>query len=303
MESFPGPHARVEPRKDHNDVDFLIRPVRPVHRMSALRSRRDLTGRVALITGAAQGIGEGIARRFIDAGAQVVIADRAVDKGEALAADLGDSARFVALDVTDIDAWHTAIAQTERLFGPLNVLVNNAGVAALTYLESYAPEDYDRVMKVDHEGVVFGMRAAIPSLRRGGHGSIVNISSLQGIEADVGLLAYVAAKFAVRGVTKGAAVELGKDGIRVNSIHPGFIRSDMTGGVPDGRMGRIPLRRPSGDRTGLPADVGGLALYLASDASSYVTGAEIVIDGGKSIRFPSVAEDHTDFIAEMGARR
>lgn len=271
--------------------------------MSARPTRRDLTGRVALITGAAQGIGEGIARRFIEAGARVVIADRAVDKGTALAAELGESAHFVELDVTDLDAWNGAIAETEATFGPLNALVNNAGVAALTYLESFRQQDYDRVMKVDHEGVVLGMRAALPSLRRGGHGSIVNISSLQGIEADVGLLAYVAAKFAVRGVTKGAAVEFGKDGIRVNSIHPGFIRSDMTGGVPDGLMGRIPLRRVEGDRTGQPADVGGLALYLASDASSYVTGAEIVIDGGKSIRFPSVAGDYTELVNEKRAAR
>lgn len=289
--------------KDDNDVDTSFRRYGPDRRMTAQRTKRDLSGRVVLITGAAQGIGEGIARRFIRAGARVAIADRAVDKGEALAAELGESARFVALDVTDPDGWAAAIRDTEDAFGPLNALVNNAGVAALTYLESFKQEDYDRVMKVDHEGVVLGMRAALPSLRRGGHGSIVNISSLQGIEADVGLLAYVAAKFAVRGVTKGAAVEFGKDGIRVNSIHPGFIRSDMTGGVPEMLMGRIPLRRPTGDRTGLPVDVGGLALYLASDASSYVTGAEIVIDGGKSIRFPSVAQDYSDLVIEMKGQK
>ena len=271
--------------------------------MTPRRTRRDLTGRVAFITGAAQGIGEGLARRFVEAGARVVIADLLVEKGRRLAGELGESAVFVELNVTDPAAWTRAVDIAEKAFGPLNVLVNNAGVAALTFLESFRQEDYDRVMKVDHEGVVLGMRAALPSLRRGGHASIVNISSLQGIEADVGLLAYVAAKFAVRGVTKNAAVEFGKDGIRVNSIHPGFIRSDMTGDVPDTQMGLIPLRRVEGDRTGAPADVAGLALYLASDASSYVTGAEVVVDGGKSIRFPSVVADYADFLEQSGATR
>jgi 3alpha(or 20beta)-hydroxysteroid dehydrogenase len=263
-------------------------------------TRRRLDGKVALITGGAQGMGSGIVRQFVEAGARVAIADIAVADGEALAAELGDAATFVPLDVSDLEQWGRAVEAAESHLGPIGVLVNNAGIGASTFLETLDFADYERVMRVDLEGVLFGMRACLPSLRRAGRGSIVNISSLQGIEADIGLLAYVAAKFAVRGVTKAAAIELAQEGIRVNSIHPGLTRSRMTEGIPDHFMGRIPLRRPGApDRYAEPEDIGGLALYLASDASSYVTGTEIVIDGGKSIRFPSVAADYSELVAQL----
>ena len=264
-----------------------------------MTGRRRLDGRVAVITGAAQGIGAGIARRFVASGAKVAIADIAPDAGQALVAELGDQATYVDLDVTSRTDWERALDLVNNVLGPINILVNNAGVGAGTYIESYRPEDVERVLRVDLDGVLLGMRSALPSLRKAGAGSIINISSLQGIEADVGLVAYVAAKFAVRGITKAAALEFGKEGIRVNSIHPGLTRSRLTARMPDDFMGRIPLRRAGTDRFGEPADIGGVALYLASDASSYVTGAEFVVDGGKSVRFPSVAEDYSELVAQL----
>ncbi|MFI7127908.1 SDR family NAD(P)-dependent oxidoreductase [Nonomuraea sp. NPDC050153] len=260
-----------------------------------------LDGRVTLVSGAAQGIGAGIAQRFVGEGARVAIGDVDRRQGSTLAAELGDAAMFVELDVARPEAWERAITAVEDRFGPLNVLVNNAGIGASTYVESYAPADYERTLAVNLEGALLGMRAALPSLRRGGRGSIINVSSLQGVEADVGLMAYVASKFAIRGVTKSAALEFGKDGIRVNSIHPGVVRSSAyMRQIPDDFMGRIPLgRRDTTDRGATPADIAGLAVFLASDASSYVTGAEIVIDGGKSIRVPSVAADFGSLVEKM----
>ena len=265
-----------------------------------------LQGRIALVTGAAQGIGAAIARRLVSEGACVVIGDIDSEHGSALAESLGDAAVFVDLDVSQLDAWEGAISATEARFGPLNVLVNNAGIGALTYVETYQQADYRRTLAVNLDGTLQGMRAALPSLRRGGSGSIVNVSSLQGLEADVGLMAYVASKFAIRGITKAAAVEFGKDGIRVNSIHPGVTRSSShMQAMADSFMGRIPLhRRGAPDRAATPDDIAGLVVFLASDASSYITGAEIVIDGGKSIRVPSIAADYGPMVERMkGMRR
>jgi 3alpha(or 20beta)-hydroxysteroid dehydrogenase len=247
-----------------------------------------LAGKIALVTGGAMGIGSGIVRRFAAEGADVAICDLADERGLALAAELGGGARFFRLDVTDRNAWDRVVAQIEAEMGPLDIVVNNAGIGALTYVETMTMADFERVIAVNLNGVLFGMQATIPSLRKAGNGVILNVSSLQGIEADVGLTAYVATKFAVRGITKSAALELGREGIRANSIHPGMIRTPALheDALPDDFFGAVPLRRTDRkDRAGYPEDVGNLAVFLASDEASYVTGAEFVIDGGKSVRF------------------
>jgi len=257
-----------------------------------------LPGKIALVTGASSGIGAAIATRFIAEGAQVSLADINAEAGNALAASLGPNARFQLLNVSSRDAWLEAIAETEAAFGPLNILVNNAGLGSQAYVESVIEEDFNRILAINQTGTLLGMQTAIPSLRKGGRGSIINISSLQGLEADVGLTAYVASKFGVRGITKSAALELGREGIRANSIHPGMIRTPATGGthLPDDFFGQIPLRRRDrNDRGGYPEDIAGLAVFLASDASRYVTGAEFVVDGGKSLRFAAAGPASRSF--------
>ena len=258
-----------------------------------------LNGRVALITGAARGIGAGIARRFVAEGARVTIGD--VTDAHALADDLGPSAMAVHLDVTSQEDWTAAIAATEAKLGPLNILVNNAGIGSGAYIESCDFAEYERVVRINLDGTLYGMKLALPSLRRGGHGSIINMSSIAGLEGDAGMLPYVSSKWSMRGVTKDAAIEFGRDGIRANTIHPGLIRSGpRTDSLPDNFLGRIPLRQPRrADRAGTVDEIAGIAVFLASDAAAYVTGAEFVIDGGKSVRFPSVAADYTEMLASM----
>jgi 3alpha(or 20beta)-hydroxysteroid dehydrogenase len=264
--------------------------------------RGQLTGKVALITGAASGMGAGTARRFIAEGAKVAVTDVAREAGERLVDELGPDALFIELDVADAAAWETAVSRVEERFGPINVLMNNAGIEAPGYVENFSEATWDRSLRINLHGVLLGMRSSYPSLRRSGGGSVINVSSLQGREADVGLVPYVAAKFGVRGITKAAAVEWGRDGIRVNAIFPGFTATALTTGIPDHLLGRIPLQVPGRpDRLGLPADIAALATFLASDRSSYVTGAEIVVDGGKSVRFPSSSHDYTSDLAAMKA--
>jgi 3alpha(or 20beta)-hydroxysteroid dehydrogenase len=257
-----------------------------------------LSGKIALVTGAASGIGAAIATRFVAEGAQVTFADINAEAGIALAAAHGTNARFQLLDVSSRNAWQTAITETEAAFGPLNILVNNAGLGSQAFVESVTEEDFNRILAINQTGTLLGMQTAIPSLRKGGKGSIINFSSLQGLEADTGLTAYVASKFGVRGITKSAALELGRDGIRANSIHPGMIRTPATGGehLADDFFGQIPLRRRDfGNRGGYPEDVAGLAVFLASDAARYVTAAEFVIDGGKSVRFAANGANSRSF--------
>lgn len=247
-----------------------------------------LKGRVALVTGGAQGIGEGVVRRFVAEGARVALCDVSEAVGRGVAAELGDAVRFVCLDVTSAADWAHAVDDVEKAFAPINILVNNAGRGGQEFVESVPREAFEASLALNLTGALLGMQAAIPSLRRSGNGVILNISSLQGLEADVGLTAYVAGKFGVRGITKSAALELGRDGIRCNSIHPGMIRTPALGGdyLKDDFFGHIPLRPPgSGDRGGRPAHIGGVAAFLASDDAAYITGAEFVVDGAKSVRF------------------
>lgn len=236
-----------------------------------------LESKVAVITGAARGQGEAEARLFVAEGARVLLADIRDEEGEAVAAELGDAAAYVHLDVTDEDQWAAAIAHAEERFGPVSVLVNNAGILHFKAIDQTDPEDFDRVVRVNVHGVFLGIRAVTPSMVRAGGGSIVNISSTAGLQGLPYLGAYVASKWAVRGLTKTAAMDLGPKGIRVNSVHPGGIDTPMVAGTPSDApfYKRLPV-----PRMGRPEEAARVVLFLASDESSYVTGAELAVDGG-----------------------
>ena len=240
-----------------------------------------LDGKVAVVTGASRGQGAAHTRRFVAEGAKVVATDVLDDEGEALAAELGADVVFEHHDVADEEQWAAVVKRAEDTFGGIDVLVNNAGIARMAPLVDMSTEDYLDVIKVNQVGVFFGMRAVAPAMQRRGGGSIVNISSVDGMAGMANVIGYVASKFAVRGMTKTAAVELGPLGIRVNSVHPGgvdtpMIRPPGLEGVDyDAMFARLPI-----PRCGTPEDIAALVLFLASDESAYITGAEHVIDGG-----------------------
>lgn len=245
-----------------------------------------LDGRVILISGAARGQGEAEARLFVAEGASVVIGDVLDDQGTAVAKDLGDAARYVHLDVTKEADWTAAVAEANAAFGKLDGLVNNAGILQFGAIVDTSLDDYMKIVNVNQVGVFLGMRAAIPSLVAAGGGTIVNTSSTNGLQGVAGMIGYTATKFAVRGMTKAAALELGHSGIRVNSIHPGgidtpMVRPDNVEGLvaDDTSAGDIYAALPAG-RVGQPEEVAKLALFLSCDDSSYSTGSEFVIDGG-----------------------
>ncbi|MFS0702161.1 glucose 1-dehydrogenase [Cellulomonas sp. 179-A 4D5 NHS] len=233
----------------------------------------ELDGRVALVSGGARGLGAAYVRALHERGASVVVGDLLDDEGAALAHELGERARFVHLDVTSEEDWAAAVEVAVGL-GGVDVLVNNAGIANAGRIERYGREKWDAVIAVNLTGTYLGVRAVVPVMKAAGRGSIVNISSVEGMRGDAGLHGYVASKFGVRGLTKSLAVELGADGIRVNSVHPGFVLTPMTERL-DVTLQRIPLGRPA-----VPDDVVGAVLFLAGDASAYVTGTELVVDGG-----------------------
>ena len=245
---------------------------------------RGLDRKVALVTGAARGMGAAHARRLVAEGARVVLADILDDAGKALADELGERVRYAHLDVTSPDEWREAVAFTEREFGRLDVLVNNAGILAFGALHEMPLDQYQRVIDVNQIGVFLGMQAAVPALERAGGGSIVNISSVEGLGGGPFLSAYTASKFAVRGMSKAAAMELGPKNIRVNSVHPGAILTDMVrdvgGGSPDAI--KWTAKQVALKRMGEPEEVAALVAFLASDDSSYCTGGEFVVDGGAS---------------------
>jgi 3alpha(or 20beta)-hydroxysteroid dehydrogenase len=241
-----------------------------------------LDGKVALITGGARGQGEAEARLFAAEGARVAVCDVRKDEGLALAAELGDRACFHRLDVTKPDEWEEAVNSIVERFGALHVLVNNAGIGAVGTLDGMPLEEHARILDVNLNGVYYGMRAAKAPLVESGNGSIVNISSIDGLAGVLGMTSYVASKFAVTGMTRSAAIELGPLGVRVNSIHPGVIDTPMLGGTDSPIRPRLQLlmeRQPI-PRMGRPEEVAFLALFLASDESSYITGAAIPVDGG-----------------------
>jgi 3alpha(or 20beta)-hydroxysteroid dehydrogenase len=231
-------------------------------------------GKVALISGAARGMGASHARTLVAEGAKVVLGDILDSQGEALARELGSAARFVHLDVTQPEQWTAAASLAIREFGTLNVLVNNAGIVSGNLLKDYELSAWQQIIDINLTGTFLGMQAVVEPMMAAGGGSIINVSSVEGLRGSAGLHGYVASKFAVRGLAKSAALELAPHGIRVNSIHPGFIRTPMTEGIPEDFL-TIPLGRAAD-----PIEVSQFVLFLASDESSYATGSEFVIDGG-----------------------
>jgi len=238
-------------------------------------------GKVALITGGARGMGASHARLLLDEGAKVVIGDVLDAEGDALARELGDSALYMHLDVTDADHWAAALEATLRTFGRIDILVNNAGIANGAPIADFPLELWQKTLDINLTGTFLGMKTVAPVLAHQRRGSIINVSSVEGLRGSVGLHAYVASKFAVRGLTKSVALELGPAGVRVNSIHPGLITTPMTVGISSDQL-QIPLGRAAD-----PLEVSRLVLFLASDESSYSTGAEFVIDGGLTAGVPS----------------
>jgi 3alpha(or 20beta)-hydroxysteroid dehydrogenase len=242
-----------------------------------------LDGKVALITGSARGMGAAEATLLAAEGAKVVISDVLDAEGEALAKEIGDSAIFVHLDVTQESEWTAAVEAATSNFGSLNVLINNAGIVRFVPLAMMDVEEFRLVTEVNQVGTFLGMKSVIPAMTAAGGGSIINISSMDGIQGSPTLCAYAATKFAIRGMTKVAALELAAQKIRVNSIHPGAVSTPMCETVPgvtreqlEAMIGQsVPLRR-----IGQPEEIAHMAVFLASDESSYCTGAEFVVDGG-----------------------
>jgi 3alpha(or 20beta)-hydroxysteroid dehydrogenase len=239
-----------------------------------------LAGKVALITGAARGQGEAEARLFVAEGARVVLGDVRDELGEKVAASLGDAARYVRLDVAQEADWARAVALAESEFGKLDVLVNNAGIVGDYGLaDACSLESYRRTIGVNQIGPFLGMKTAIPAMRRAGGGSIVNVGSVAGLYGIPGLVAYVASKWALRGMTKAIALEVGRDGIRVNALHPGSVETPMM----DPNMDRSVLVRGQAiERVAQPEEMARAALFLASDESAFVTGADLAADAGLS---------------------
>ncbi|MGO4784297.1 SDR family oxidoreductase [Cryobacterium sp. W22_MBD10_FK3] len=234
-----------------------------------------VSGKVALISGGARGLGAAMARRLVEEGAQVVIGDLLGDEGKSLSAELGDACRYVHLDVTRAQHWDAAVAVAVDEFGGLDVLVNNAGIVNFGPIEEYTLESWNDIIAINLTGVFLGIKAAVPVIIRSKAGSIINVSSTAGLQGYEALPGYVAAKFGVRGLTKSVALDLGKYNVRVNSVHPGAIATPMTAGL-DTPQNHVALHR-----VGQAVEVANLVLFLASDESSFSTGAEFLTDGGE----------------------
>lgn len=240
-----------------------------------------LAGQVAIVTGGARGIGEGIARRFVAEGAKVTITDVLEEEGQAVAASLGDAAQFIRHDVVQRDQWDAVIAATEQKFGKVDTLVNNAGVIVFKTLDDLTDAEMRRILDINLLGVMIGTQAVIPTIERAGGGAIINMSSADGLSGANSLTAYCASKWGVRGFTKAAALELGPRRIRVNSIHPGGVVSKMTNPMDAPRdLIDQAFRIYPAQRAADPHDIAAAAVFLASDESSYCMGTELAVDGG-----------------------
>ncbi len=247
-----------------------------------------VAGKVALVSGAARGIGAATAKLLAQEGAAVVLGDVLETEGRQTAAGIvaaGGRATFMPLDVTRAANWQQVIAATVAAYGKLDVLVNNAGISGRAAIGETDVETWERVMEINGKGVFLGTKRAIPELRKAGGGSIINISSIYGIVGSETSAAYHASKGAVRIFTKAAAIQYAAEGIRVNSVHPGFVDSPMTAAshaLPE--VHNLRIRRTPLGRMGTPEDIAAGILYLASDESAFVTGSELVIDGGMTAR-------------------
>jgi 3alpha(or 20beta)-hydroxysteroid dehydrogenase len=239
-------------------------------------ARRRFEGKTVIVTGGAMGIGAAHVRGFAGEGARVVFGDIDAAAGEALAAELGGEVRFTSHDVSDEAGWERIVALAEAEFGPVSVLVNNAAtLPPFLPIDQVETADWRRVLDVNLTGSFFGIKYVVPSMRRAGGGSIVNTSSALGVMGTPNLSAYVASKYAIRGLTQTAALELARDGIRVNSIHPGYTRTPMNAEVSEENTRDLPIARFAE-----PEEVTAVAMFLASEEASFVTGAEYLVDGG-----------------------
>lgn len=253
-----------------------------------------LTGKIAIVSGGARGMGASHARAIVANDGKVVIGDILESEGKALASELGGNARFIKLDVTKAADWDAAVRHAVIEFGGLNVLVNNAGIAPFAALEDFTEDEWNMTLSVNLTGPFLGIKAAMGALMASAPSSIINISSTSAFIGTPGLHAYTSSKFGLRGLTKSVAAELGKAGVRANSIHPGYIRTPMSAGLEDeaqksGVLGRI----------GEPEEVANLVVYLASDESSFSTGSEFIVDGGQLASTPPFSPDNT---AQLAAR-
>lgn len=244
-------------------------------------AQRRADNKVVLISGAAQGMGASHAQVLASAGAKVIIGDLQVEAGQALADSINESigaevAAFTPLDVTDMDQWNDAVDVAEKTFGRLDALINNAGIFSAGSVEDASAEDWNKTINIDLTGTFLGMKAAVPLLARNPTSSIINVSSIAGLVGFKHRAAYSAAKWGVQGLTKTSAMDLGPKGIRVNSVHPGSVKTPLTAGLKRG-IGQIPA-----GRVAEVEEISSLILYLVSDESSFITGANIAIDGGET---------------------
>jgi 3alpha(or 20beta)-hydroxysteroid dehydrogenase len=241
-----------------------------------------LTGKVAIVTGGARGMGEATVRLLIEEGARVLIGDVLDEPGQALADELGADARYVHLDVTSKSDWTAAVTSAAEM-GALSVLVNNAAIIFQKTIMDTTEEDFMKIVSVNQLGVFLGMQSVFESLKANGGGSIINVSSIDGLQSKNSLVAYSSTKWAVRGMTKAAAMEMGKFKIRVNSVHPGGIFTAMHGSEFMSQEDADSFYKNHAiPRVGLPREVAALSAFLASDEATYSTGAEFIADGGWS---------------------
>ena len=240
-----------------------------------------LSGKTAIITGAARGMGEATARLFASEGAKVVLTDVMEAEGSAVAKDIGGNAVFIKHDVSSDEGWANVVNETVDKNGTIDVLINNAGLVHFTPIEHFNPADAEKILGVNTVGPMLGTKHVSPVMKKAGKGSIVNISSVDGLRGCNGLTLYTASKWALRGLTKSLAYELGTSGIRVNSVHPGGVNTPMgnSRGLPADQLS-MAFRRVPLQRIGEPEEVAQASLFLASDDSSYITGAELAVDGG-----------------------
>jgi 3alpha(or 20beta)-hydroxysteroid dehydrogenase len=236
--------------------------------------------RTVIVTGGARGMGASFARGFAAEGAKVVIADVLEQEGRRLAAELADHAIFSRLDVTSDRDWAATVAAGEDAFGPVSVLVNNAAIVRFGPITETEPEAWRQVIDINLTGTYLGIRAIVPSMRKAGGGAIVNISAAAGMTAQFGLASYVASKWGLRGLTKTAALELARDKIRVNSIHPGGIRTPMTAGPDAAALAAAAVKDLAIPRIAEPEEITRLVLFVASDEAGFSTGSEFIADGG-----------------------
>ncbi len=232
-------------------------------------------GRVALVTGAARGMGASHVRGFVGEGARVLACDVLDEDGSALAAELGDAVHYIHLDVSRESDWDAAVAGGEDWAGPIDALINNAGIIIYGGVEQQTPDQFRKLIEVNLLGTFLGMHRILPSMRARGRGAVVNIASVSGVMGFSGGVGYAASKFGIRGMTKAAALDMAGCGVRVNCVHPGTIRSPMSETAVPELFANLPI-----PRIGEPDEVTNMVLFLASDDASYCTGGEFVVDGG-----------------------